>query len=65
MIKVTPELNKETGISRFTFECSTEADLEAMDHVRVAFLGQFPKRGSYENSKTLVIEAKVPVVELS
>ncbi len=64
MIKVTPELNEATGVSTFTFECSTEADLAGMDILRVAFLGDHPKRGNYKTSNVLVIEAKVPTTEL-
>jgi hypothetical protein len=65
MIKVTPELNEATGVSTFKFECNSESDLSSLDLLRVAFLGDHPKRGRYENSNTLVIEAKVPETPLS
>jgi hypothetical protein len=65
MIKVEVETNKETGVSTFVFETNNQDDLTNLDLLKVAFLGTHPKRGMFPVSNKLVIEAKVPVVELS
>lgn len=65
MIKVEVNTNEATGVSTFVFGCNSESDLPNMDLLRVAFLGDHPKRGKYENSNTLVIEAKIPETPMS
>lgn len=64
MIKVTKVEDVKTGITSFAFECNNADDHETLDKLRVAVLGDLPKRGSYLNSNTLVIEAKIPEVSL-
>lgn len=65
MIKVTKTENEQTGVTGFVFECNTSDDHETLDKLRVAILGDNPKRGNYENSNTLVIECKIPEIQLS
>lgn len=65
MIKVESFVDVETGITRFVFECNRDEDHQALDMLRVAILGEHPRRGGYENSNKLVIEAKVPETKLS
>ncbi len=65
MIKLTRTENAQTGVTGFLFECNSVDDHETLDKLRVAFLGEnIPKRGTYSNSNTLVIETKIPVEPL-
>lgn len=65
MVKVEHFLDAATGITRFVFECNRSEDHETLDMLRVAILGEHPRRGGYENSNKLIIETKVPEVKLS
>lgn len=58
MIKVEYQNNEEAGIIAFAFECNSEADHEALDAIRTAFMGTFEKRGAYINSNKLVLQVK-------
>ncbi len=61
MVKVSQEINETNGVTSFTFECNSSDDHEILDNLRVAILGDHPRRGMYESSNKLVIEVKVPL----
>lgn len=64
MIKVTKVEDSNTRVTSFAFECNSADDHETLDKLRVAILGDNPKRGMYLNSNTFILEAKIPEVEL-
>lgn len=56
MVKVEMIKDDEKGIVKLAFEASDESELDVVDAVRVAMLGDHPKRGGYINSKRWVVE---------
>lgn len=56
MVKVEMVKDEEKGIVKLAFETSDEEGLDTIDAIRVAMLGDHPKRGGYINSKRWVIE---------
>jgi hypothetical protein len=65
MVKVEAFLDEKEGITKFVFECNRDEDHQTLDMLRVAILGDHPKRGGYETGNRLIIEAKVPETKLS
>jgi hypothetical protein len=58
MVKVEMQEDEKSGVLAFAFESSngSKDDLNVIDNLRVAIMGQHPKRGGYINSNRLVIE---------
>lgn len=50
--------DEATGKVMLAFESSNEEDLEIVDAVRVAMMGEHPKQGGYINSKRWVVEVE-------
>lgn len=64
MIKVTKMEDTNRGITAFYFECNSADDHETLDKLRVAMMGEVPRMVEYRDSNTLVLQAKIPEVEL-
>jgi hypothetical protein len=56
MVKVEMKKDEKTGHVYLAFESSNEADLEIVDAVRVAMMGEHPKQGGYVNSQRWVVQ---------
>ncbi len=56
MIKVEHAINEKTGVMAFSFETNNEAEIDVLDTIRTAFLGNFPRQGGFVNSRRLVME---------
>jgi len=56
MVKVEMMRDEVKGIISFRIQGSREEDLATIDALRVAIMGDHLKRGSYENSNTLLID---------
>jgi hypothetical protein len=56
MVKVEMKKDEENGKVYLAFESSNEEDLEIVDAVRVAMMGEHPKQGGYINSQRWVVE---------
>lgn len=54
-VKVEMEKNKDTGVIALAFETNDTAGQEIIDAVRVAIMGEHPKRGGYLNSNRFVV----------
>jgi hypothetical protein len=58
MVKVEMLRNEEKKVISLAFESSNAEDLDILDVIRVALMGDHEKRFGYVNSQRLVIEIK-------
>lgn len=56
MVKVELLKNEKNGSVRLAFETNKEDELEIIDIIRVALLGDHVKRGGYPSSGRLIVE---------
>lgn len=58
MVKVEMQRDEEKGIISLAFESSTSEELDVIDAIRVAIMGDHAKKGGYVTSNRLVIDIK-------
>lgn len=58
-VKVEMQRFEDKGIVALAFECSTDEDVDVIDAVRTAMMGDFDKQCGYVHSKRLVVHIKV------
>ena len=56
MVKVEQNIDEKTKIITLTITGNKEDDVDTIDILRAAIMGNHVKRGGYVDSKTLVIE---------
>jgi hypothetical protein len=65
MVKVETKEFEDKGIIAIAFEASRDEDLDTLDIIRVAMLGEHPKQGGYASSHRLVVHVKKELEEQS
>ena len=63
MVKVETQRDPRRGILAIAFEASRPEDLDVLDEVRTAMLGEFEKTGGYVGSNRFVLHIKVSDAE--
>lgn len=63
MIKVEMKRMEKEGKIAFAFECSNESDLETLDDLAEALMGEYKKEGGFVHARRFVMHVFDPLLK--